>query len=84
MKYILNLPFTLPGSFEQFFSADFFYKWVNCHMLVVSNGSLIAEFTTLPSPSQAGFPQMPSYIHQLSLGYPMGNRLSSAEIDSIA
>ena len=53
-------------------------------MLVVSNCSLIAVSVTLLSPSQAGLPLMSGYVHQLSLGYPMTNRLSSVEIESIA
>ena len=38
-------------------------------MLVVSDGSLIAKFTNLLSPSQAGLSLslMPGYFHQLSL-----------------
>ena len=52
-------------------------------MLVVSDGSLIAESTTLLPPGQAGLPLIPGHIHQPSLGYPMANRLSSVEIDSI-
>ena len=52
--------------------------------LVVSDGALIAVFTTLLSQSQAGLPLMPGYIHQLSLGQPMANMLSLAEISSVA
>ena len=52
-------------------------------MLVVGDASLIAESTSLLSPSQASLPLMPGYVHQLSLGYPMTNRLSSVEIDNI-
>ena len=53
-------------------------------MLVASDGSLIAKSTTLLSPSQDFLPLMPGYVHQLSLGYPMENRLSSLEIENIA
>ena len=53
-------------------------------MLVVSNCSLTAKTTTLLSPSQAGLPLVPDHVNQLSLGYPMTNRLSSMEIERIA
>mgnify|MGYP001791839273 FL=1 len=53
-------------------------------MPVVSDGCLIAESTTLLSPSQAGLPLMPGYVQRLSVGYLVTNRLSSVEIESIS
>ena len=60
-----------------------FYEWVSCHMLVVSDGSLISKSTTLLSSSQTGIPLMPGCVHQLSPDYPVTNRRTSWEVRCI-